>query len=201
MQASDASQLICVYFIYTASSLLRPTDGSEASASIVTKEHLKGYVYEQLLPDKDGFVGGPYLPRPLEYTAYSHLANTYSALCLLVQSGDLTLSNVNKLRMIENLGRHQRPDGCMMFLPVESEGDVRACYCAVATAYMCRVALKSETGVEAPWGFDRSKLINYIVKCRTIQGGFGFDGNPEAHSGLTYCAVAALKMLGFQLDR
>jgi len=105
MQASDASQLICVYFIYTATSLLRSNDGNE-SASIVTKEHLKGYVYEQLMPSADGFVGGPYLPRPLIYTALNHLANNYSALCLLIQAHDFTLSKVDKLKMISNLKSH-----------------------------------------------------------------------------------------------
>lgn len=70
--------------------------------------------------------------------------------------------------MIQSLGKHQRPDGCMMFLPVESEGDVRACYCAVATAYMCQIALRAETGEDAPWGFDRLKLNDYILKCRTV---------------------------------
>ncbi len=91
-----------MYFVYTASSLLQSNDNNE-SASIVTKDHLKGYVYEQLMPSSDGFVGGPYLPRPLIYTAYNHLANNYSALCLLVQAHDFTFSKVDKLKMISSL--------------------------------------------------------------------------------------------------
>jgi len=55
------------------------------------------------MPSSDGFVGGPYLPRPLIYTAYNHLANNYSALCLLVQAHDFTFSKVDKLKMISNL--------------------------------------------------------------------------------------------------
>jgi prenyltransferase beta subunit len=90
----------------------------------------------------------------------------------------------------------------MMLIPYESEADVRACYCGVAIATMCRVVIKKETDEEAvSWGFDRSRLVDYIMnKCKTPQGGFGFEGNPESHSGLTYCAVASLKMLGVELE-
>ena len=62
--------------------------------------------------------------------------------------------------------------------------------------------MRKETGEELGWGFDRNKLVEYIMNaCMTPQGGFGFEGNPEAHSGLTYCAVASLKMLDVDLDQ
>jgi len=88
-----------------------------------------------------------------------------------------------------------------MFLPFESEGDLRSCYCAVAISLMCKIALKNEKGIIAEWGFDTQKLIEFILKCRTVQGGFGFENNPEAHSGLTYCAVASLNILGYKFEK
>jgi len=64
-------------------------------------------VYAQLLPNKAGFAGGPYLARPLDYdSVHNHLANNYSALCLLVQAGDFTFSGVDKLAMVASLSTH-----------------------------------------------------------------------------------------------
>lgn len=79
--------------------------------------------------------------------------------------------------------------------------DVRACYCAVAIAYMCKTAAKKQ-GQELTDSIDVGKLTHFLLeRIHTAQGGFGFEGNPESHSGLTYCAVASLKMLGVTLDR
>lgn len=49
-------------------------------------------------------------------------------------------------------------------LPTESDGDLRSCYCAAAITYMLTKALEKE-GKVAELGFDRIKLIEYVLKC------------------------------------
>lgn len=81
----------------------------------------------------------------------------------------------------------------MMMLPVESEADLRSCYCAAAITYIVTFGRKE---LVEYIGFDEKKLINYIESCRTFEGGYGDALNFESHAGLTYCAVAQLKLLG-----
>jgi hypothetical protein len=46
-------------------------------------------------------------------------------------------------------------------MQVESEQDVRSCFCAAAVSFMLRTVLKSDD-----YGFDREKLGEYILaKC------------------------------------
>lgn len=81
----------------------------------------------------------------------------------------------------------------MMMLPVESEADLRSCYCAAAITYILTKGRK--VGVENI-GYDEKQLVNYVESCRTFGGGYGDAFNFESHAGLTYCAVAQLKLLG-----
>ena len=82
-------------------------------------------------------------------------------------------------------------------ISVESEKDVRSCYCAAAISYMLRKALKTKS-----YGFDREKLGNYLTEvCIGVQGGFTYDCNYESHAGLTYCALAALELIEWKLNK
>ena len=76
-----------------------------------------------------------------------------------------------------------------MMLPNNSESDLRACYCGAAIHYLLTYR-KPNLKI----GFDKHLLANYINQCRSGSG-FGSIKNWESHSGLTYCAVAALTML------
>ena len=50
------------------------------------------------------------------------------------------------------------------------------------------------------YGFDRQRLVDFILgRCLGYGGGFTFAGNFESHSGLTYCALATLKLLDYEL--
>jgi protein farnesyltransferase subunit beta len=42
--------------------------------------------------------------------------------------------------------------------------------------------------------FDYS--AEWLLSCQTYEGGFGATPQNEAHGGYTFCAVAALKLLG-----
>jgi len=68
------------------------------------------WVYAQQLPT-GLFKGGPMLNgseanlQSSEQLELGHLANTYTALCLLIVSGDYTLSKVNKKGLLQQLGK------------------------------------------------------------------------------------------------
>mmetsp|Transcript_105923 Transcript_105923/g.146532 ORF Transcript_105923/g.146532 Transcript_105923/m.146532 type:complete len:203 (+) Transcript_105923:267-875(+) len=126
-----------------------------------------------------------------------HLANTYTALCLLIVCGDYKLAKVNKNGLLEQLAKFQSTkSGCFRMLTVESDEDVRACYCAAAISYILKVVNKEET-----YGFDVQAMHRFLLdKCIGYQGGFTFEGNHESHSGLTYCATGALLMTGHKFD-
>jgi protein farnesyltransferase subunit beta len=40
------------------------------------------------------------------------------------------------------------------------------------------------------------QTIQFLIKCQTWEGGFGGEPHNEAHGGYTYCATAALHILG-----
>jgi geranylgeranyl transferase type-1 subunit beta len=81
-------------------------------------------------------------------------------------------------------------------MQIESENDIRSCYCAAAVSFMLRKVLKT-----TDYGFDREKLGSYVVNtCIGIQGGFTYDTNFESHAGLTYCALATLEMIEWKLS-
>ena len=85
----------------------------------------------------------------------------------------------------------------MRMMAIESEADVRSCFCAASVSFYLRRVTKS-----SDYGFDREKLGNYIVgKCLGYQGGFTYAGNPEAHSGLTYCALGTLCLIDWKLSK
>jgi protein farnesyltransferase subunit beta len=74
----------------------------------------------------------------------------------------------------------RRPDGTVHR---SSEIDVRAPYCAIASAYL--------VGLEMNDLGKRGR--NYVMSCLSYEGGFGAMSGLEAHAGYTYCAIAALE--------
>ena len=63
---------------------------------------------------------------------------------------------------------------------------MRFVYCA---ASIC-------TFIDSFDGIDTEKMVEYILKSQTYEGAFGQSPGLEAHGGSTYCALAALSMLG-----
>ena len=43
---------------------------------------------------------------------------------------------------------------------------------------------------------DKEKTVQYILSCQTFDHGFAMHPFGEAHCGVTYCAVAALALMG-----
>jgi len=74
-----------------------------------------------------------------------------------------------------------------MPIHIGAETDLRFVYCAAAICSM----LNDWTGM------DKLKAKEYILNCQSYDGGFGMVPGSESHGGGTFCAVAALHLMGF----
>lgn len=110
---------------------------------------------------------------------------TYTGLASLIILGD-DLSRVNRMAMIEGVKALQQPDGSFCPLIDGSENDMRFVYCAACICYILQ-----------DWSaMDIQKVIEYIQKSVTYEGGIAQGPGLEAHGGPTFCAVAALSLMG-----
>ena len=116
------------------------------------------------------------------------MVRTYGALAILDMRGD-DFSRVNKKAIVNSMKYYQNPEsGCFQCLPYEIgqvEEDTRFIYTSC-----CVCTLLNDWS-----GFDKEKAIQYMIKCQSYSGGFGWTVSSEAHSALTYCVVASLKMM------
>ncbi|PNT69942.1 hypothetical protein BRADI_2g03310v3 [Brachypodium distachyon] len=120
----------------------------------------------------------------------SHLASTYSALAILKIVGYDVL-NIDSKALLHSMKKLQQPDGSFMPTHIGAETDLRFVYCAAAICSM----LKDWTGM------DKEKAKEYILNCQSYDGGFGMVPGSDESGGGTFCAVAALYLMGFiQVD-
>ncbi|XP_019877911.1 geranylgeranyl transferase type-1 subunit beta [Aethina tumida] len=120
---------------------------------------------------------------------WGHIATTYAALCTLIILGD-DLSGVHRKSIINSLKALQLPNGSFKAAVEGTEDDMRFVYCAAAVSYI----LDDWSGV------DIEKMVDFILNSISYEGGIGQGPGLEAHSGSTFCAIAALK-LSNQLHR
>ena len=109
----------------------------------------------------------------------------WSNLKVYIFSGD-DLSRINRKSILQGLKNLQKSDGSFMASKEEQGCDMRFVYCA---ASICTLLDDFE-------GIDTEKMTEYILKSQTYEGAFGQSPGLEAHGGSTYCALAALAMLG-----
>ncbi|KAK1298663.1 Protein farnesyltransferase subunit beta [Acorus calamus] len=115
----------------------------------------------------------------------SHLASTYCAIAILKMIG-YDLSSIDSESISVSMRNLQQPDGSFMPFILGAETDLRFVYCAASICYMLN-----------DWsGMDKKKATEYIIKCQSYDGGFGLLPGSESHGGATYCAVAALQLMG-----
>ncbi|XP_046441231.1 protein farnesyltransferase subunit beta-like isoform X2 [Daphnia pulex] len=125
-----------------------------------------------------GFGGGPF--------QYSHLAPTYAAVnALVILQSEEAFKIINRTNLYNFLMNCRNEEGAFA-LHVGGEVDVRGTYCAVVVAKL--------TGIVDQKLF--SGTSEWILKCQTYEGGFAGTPNQEAHGGYTFCALAALTLLG-----
>ncbi len=128
------------------------------------------------------------------------LPSTYLALLTLLIMGD-DLARVRRKECLRWLGRLQRPNGSFADFVSEDgdlvgKDDLRMCYCAVGITYILQTGLEKDEKLP----FNESALVGFIANCQGHDGGFGQSPMLEAHSGLNFCAVAALGCLNRMKD-
>ena len=184
-EGNTTNHLTLMYFTLGSLQLL----GKDGGMTDDDRVKMKEYIYAQQCVT-GGFEGGP-----LGAGKYrrSSVANTYVALAMLRMLGD-DLAGVNRDALLGELRTLQMEDGNFLSALIDGEagesGDLRFVYSACAISYM----LKDWSGI------DKEKAIEFILACQNLDGAFGQLPCLESHGGSTYCALAALALMG-ALDR
>lgn len=168
----DASRCWMVYWILQSAHVLNFKFSNDALQDVI--HFLKKCRYAT-----GGFGGGP--------NQYPHLAPTYAAvlsLCLI--ETDEALEAIDMKSMKDFLWSVRESNGAFR-MHVDGEIDVRGAYCAVTVARLCGVTPDDKL-------FEGT--AEWIASCQTYEGGFGGSANLEAHGGYSFCAAAALALLG-----
>jgi len=204
----EPSRMTVLFFVVSALDILGKLKDCLEKERDLTKRLLDWIYAMQVLPDpktgsilRCGFRGGPYVGVPFDpqyknvfsYSEYpqdhSNIAMTYTALCNL-KILDEDLSRVNKKAIISALKHLQLKDGSFAPTCYGGENDMRFVFCACAISHLLD-----------DWsGFDLDLATQYIVDSQSYDGAIGLRAGSEGHGGSTYCAVAALVLMG-RLDR
>jgi len=134
------------------------------------------------------FFGQPFnpacTPGHVFYYDQSHIAMTYTSLLVLRILGD-DFSRLNKPAIIRAIRTLQQKDGSFCCIH-GGESDMRFIFTACAISKM----LNDWSGV------DTEKLFSYIISSQSYDAGIAQGPLQESHGGSTYCAVAALHLMG-----
>lgn len=196
-QGQDSHRLTLAYFVVSALDILNALDQVDAKWIMDWVYHL------QVLPsdeaeDKHGFFYGFQGSSSVHLSKHArvkfnnggigHLASTYSALALLKIMGD-DFTRIDCKRISRTMKNLQQPDGSFTSLHTGAETDLRFVFCA-AICFMLN-----------DWsGMNVDKALSYIMDCQSYDAGFGLTPGAESHGGATYCAIAALKLMGYITD-
>ncbi|KAG2423411.1 hypothetical protein HXX76_015376 [Chlamydomonas incerta] len=122
----------------------------------------------------------------------AHLAPTYAAVAAALTVGGKALASIDRAAVRNFLLRMCIPpeQGGGFSVHEGGEGDLRACYTAMAVAHMLGL------DADKPALVARSGLAEYVRACQTYEGGLGGEPGNEAHGGYTFCGVAALVLAG-----
>ncbi|EUB62110.1 Geranylgeranyl transferase type-1 subunit beta [Echinococcus granulosus] len=198
----DVHRLTLLHFSVSGLAILNESPLSDA-------QHFINFIYaHQIPPSKEfntercGFRGSSFIGVSLNFDAnnashYSplpydscHITMNYSALVSLLVLGD-DLERVNRQAVIDGIKALQSVNGNLvngsLFCP---EFDARFIFSAVASAYI--LDMLEQLNLDA---FEK-----FLVDSITYEGAFGSLPKMEAHAGLTYCALASLKLMD-RLDK
>ncbi|AAS52195.1 ADR275Wp [Eremothecium gossypii ATCC 10895] len=122
-----------------------------------------------------------------------NIACTYAAIetFVLCDSSPDAWSRINRVALYQFLLRLKEPEGGFRTVCPVGEVDARAMYTVLSVASLLQILTP-----------DLAKgCADFLLGCQTYEGGFGAcPGGDEAHGGYTFCAVAALAIIG-ALDR
>ncbi|KAJ3434365.1 protein farnesyltransferase subunit beta [Anaeramoeba flamelloides] len=185
-QALDASIPWLIYWTLHSLDILGVLDSEEFAKEFIQKGFVKKAISTlSWCQSKDGGFGGGHLQLP-------HLAPTYAAtnsFAILSRFDPTAISVIDRKKMKQFLLKMKNKDGSFN-LHENGESDTRGAYCALSTAHLLQIDDQDITENTGKW----------IATCQTYEGGFSARPWREAHGGYTFCAIAALSILG-ELDK
>ncbi|XP_078436276.1 prenyltransferase family protein isoform X2 [Wolffia australiana] len=189
-ESEEINRITLAYFVVSGLDILGSLD--RVSKDQVARWVLSFYSRPDVLEPGTfyGFHGSRTSQHPAnkavsKYNA-GHLASTYCALAILKTIG-YDFSNFDSNAISASMQYLQQPNGSFIPIHCGAESDLRFVYCAAA---ICSII--------NDWrGMDKEKAKNYIISCQSYDGGFGLVPGSESHGGATYCAVAALRLMGY----
>lgn len=201
---TDSSRMALGFFILSALDLLHA--GADTFSELQLKD-IQEWILKCQHPN-GGFVGSPNHVYPEQFYSNGEcqmdpatIQITYFAILNLSFVGGLR--RVDRRKCLDWLSRLQRDDGGFGEIldandDIKGGKDMRLCYCAAGIRFML------DGGVDQtdmmPWkDINVEKLIDYIRASQTYDWGFSESSHHEAHAGYTYCAIAALSLLGSAL--
>ncbi len=164
------------------------------------RQWIRGLYVRDEASGRAGFHGGTFVKakgegflRPGEHVG--HIAMTYTALaCLNILHAEEPedtrapdpLEGLDRSALVRGVASLQREDGSFDCSSEGGESDMRFLFCAAAACHM----LGDWTGV------DKERAVRYIRGSVSYEGGVGQGPGLEAHGGSTFCALAALELMG-----
>lgn len=170
-KALDASQPWIYYWVLNSLDVM----------GVEIPQDVKSQVSKKLLAliHKDGGIGGG-------AGQLGHAASTYAGILALTIVGDESVwSEIDRKKMYEWLLTLKQDDGSFV-MHIGGERDTRAVYCALVVASLLNIITPELIEGTPEW----------LSRCQTFEGGFGGVPYDEAHGGYTFCAAAALLLLG-----
>lgn len=168
----DASRPWLCYWILHSLALL------EEPISEEVKDQVTDFLIRCQHP-QGGFCGGPgQLP---------HLAPTYAAVNALCTLGtEKSLGAINRITLAAFIHKMRDKESGGFKLEETGETDVRGAYCAASVAHLTQIMDEEMFHGTGDW----------VSSCQTYEGGFAGCPEMEAHGGYSFCAFAALALLG-----
>ncbi|WPK27664.1 hypothetical protein PUMCH_005061 [Australozyma saopauloensis] len=200
-QSEDSNKLALVYFNLYGLALIGKLDLEKCSGYV-------DYVYQHLIPLQDlliqAFRSSNTFALDSSKNDYDlpNLSSTFFALAILLVLEEDFSSKIDRHKIMNFVSRCQVKDGLEKgaFRPVldcngnpYGESDLRLCY--VAASIRTILGYDKLPASERVNDFDIAALEAFILDKVAIAGGLSSAACAEAHSGLTFCGIAALKQI------
>lgn len=190
----DSSRTSLVYFCISGLAVLQ-------NGEIENRNEWINWVYEQMVESKEGFRGSSshkLCDEKKNIYDVANIASTYFCLSMLsLLRDDSITQNINRDQILKYVTKCQRNDGsfagcCVQGKPIGGERDARYTYMATAICIILNVQDLNSI-------FNVKNAVGYVKSSKNYDGGIGDSPGGESHSGLTYCGIAALKLMN-ELD-
>lgn len=137
------------------------------------------------------FVGNGY-KGSCSYGAEPHLPSTYFCLGIRRMLGLPPLPAAQAAAIRDYIPQCQLPSGLFRARAGRGDASIRHSYTAHAVyALLANPSDEPRGDAPPPW---IGKSLDYMVRCQNYEGGMGDTPEQESHLGLTYCAVASLRL-------